>query len=178
MNKKGNITAMLIFVAALFTVLIIGFLMITGSSIVNWVFDEVTPELSNLGTIGSTNMTKVASQTLAPVNGIIQSFTWLTGIIYVMMLVGCFGFIILAGGKPSGWLIGFYFALIFVLIIGLIFMSNIYEDFYDDGDDLSTRLREHTILSFMILYSPAILTILAFMTGIVLFSGVQQEEFT
>ena len=48
---------------------------------------------------------------------------------------------------------------------------------YDGTDDLATRLKEHTILSWMILYSPMVFTIIIFATGIVLFSGMQREEF-
>ena len=79
--------------------------------------------------------------------------------------------------SPNKWLIGFYFLLMIMLIMGSILISNMYEEFYDSNDDLSTRLKEHTILSFMILYSPGIFTIIGFITGIILFSGINREEY-
>jgi hypothetical protein len=48
---------------------------------------------------------------------------------------------------------------------------------FSGADDLSTRLNEHTLLAFMVLNSPVILTAIAFITGIVMFSGMQQEEY-
>ena len=151
--------------------------MVTGSAILNWVFDEAIPELSNFGVVAGANLTEVASFTIAPLNNIIQSFTWLTGVLYVLMLIGSIGFIFTMKINPNRWLIGFFFMCVVILIIASIFMSNIYEEFYTGTDDLAIRLQEHTLLSFMILYSPMIFTLISFISGIILFSGMQREEF-
>lgn len=177
MKKQGNILAIVIFFIILFLILFAGFLMVTGSAIINWVFDIAVPELTNLGTAGAVNMTEISGYTITPFNNIIQSFTWLTGVIYIMMLIGSIGFAVVMRASPSKWLIGFYVLLALVIVIASIFISNIYEDFYDGNDELATRLKEHTILSFMILYSPAVFTIIVFITGIILFSGLQEEGY-
>ena len=176
-NKKGNAIIIITFFVILFVILFVGFLMVIGSAILNWGFDEVIPELISLGNIGSANMTDIASYTVTPMNTFVQNIPWLVGVIYIMMLVGSFGFIIIMRTTPSRWLISLYFALAILLIIACIFISNIYEDFYDGTDELAIRLKEHTILSYMILYSPLVFTIMVFITGIFLFSGMQQEEF-
>lgn len=175
-NKKGNAMLIIIFFIVLFAILFLGVIMVIGSAVINWVFDEAMPELSSLGVIGDANFTDIASYTIAPLNNIIQSFVWLTGVIYVMLLIGSFGIIIISRSSPSKWLIAFYFMLAIILIMGSIFISNIYEEFYDGTDDLAVRLKEHTILSWMILYSPLVFSIMVFATGIVLFSGIAQEE--
>lgn len=175
MNKKANVYVLIMFIFSLFVILFIGFIMVTGSSVINWVFDEATPELSNLGVIGDTNFTEIADQTITPVNSIVQSFTWLTGVIYVIMLIVVLGMAIYVRESPSKFLMGFYVSLVLVLIIASIYMSNIYEDFYDGTDDLALILKEHTLLSYMILYSPAIFTGVAFIAGIILFSGLGKE---
>ena len=176
-NKKGNINVLLMFFVILFSVLLLGFVMVMFSSVFNIVWDEAYPIVSQLGVVESANLTEYSSYTFAPVNTVIQSFTWLTGIIYVMMLVVSFGFVMMTKANPSRWLIGLYFGLALLLIICSMYMSNIYEDFYDDSGELGDRLKEHKILSWMILYSPMVFTFLVFATGIVLFSGMQQEEF-
>ena len=176
MNKKANIIIPVIFVGLLFVVLFMGFIMLVGSTVINYVFDIAVPELETLGMIDSTNMTDVASYTITPVNTMVQSLTWLTGVLYVMMLVATVGFAFIFRSTPSRWLIGFYFLLVIVLIMGSIFISNMYEEFATGTDDLATRLREHTILSFMILDAPMIFTIIAFLTGIILFSGSGSSE--
>jgi len=176
-NKKGNAMIIILFFFLLFSILFIGFMMVVGSAILNWTFDIAVPELDSLGVIGDTNMTDVASYTLTPLNTLVQSFTWLTGVLYVMMLIGSIGIVFIFKATPSRWLIAFYFGLALILIMGSIFMSNIYEDFYDGGDELADRLKEHTLLSYMILYSPVILTVIVFATGIILFSGMQEENY-
>lgn len=175
MNKKGNIEIIIMFVGILFIILFLGFMMAVGSSLLNWIFDIAAPELSSLGSVGATNFTEIASYTITPANNIIQNFTWMTGVLYVMMLIGSLGMAFVVRTSPSKWLIGFYFLTVLILILGAIFMSNIYEDFYDDSGDLGSLLREHKILSYMILYSPSIFTFLAFIMGIILFSGMTEE---
>lgn len=176
LNKRANITAMIVFVFLLFLVLFLGFILVVGSSVMNWVFDIAVPELSNLGTIGDTNMTQASQYTITPLNNIVQSFTWLTGVIYMMVLIGSFGVLFIFRESGSKWLIGFYIALMLVLILGSMFISNMYEEFYTGTDDLAIRMQEHTLLSWMILYSPLVFTIMGFIFGVLLFSGVGQEE--
>ena len=93
------------------------------------------------------------------------------------MLIGSFGLAFSMRGNPSGWLIGLYFLLVIILVILSIFMSNIYQDFYTGSGELETRLHEHGLMSYMILYSPMIFTVIAFITGIILFSGRQEEYY-
>jgi len=176
-NKKGNMIMIMIFFALLFIVLFLGLIFVIGSSVINWVFDEAVPELSNLGQIDKVNMTDVAGMTLVPLNTFIQSFTWITGVLYVMMLIALVGVIVASREAPSRWLIGFYLVLTISLIFASILVSNIYEEIYTGTDEFASILKEHVILSNMILYSPAIFTVITFLTGIVLFSGMQREEY-
>ena len=115
MNKRGNVFAILLFFGLLIVVLLLGFLMVVGSSVLNWTFDEMVPELTNLGQIGDTNMTAVAQTTIVPLNTTIQSFTWLTGVLYVMLLVGVLGFSLAFRGSPPRWLMGFFLLLVCLL---------------------------------------------------------------
>ena len=148
-----------------------------GSAIINWTFDEIVPELTNFGQVGDVNMSQAADLTIVPVNNFVQSFTWITGVLYVMMLIGLVGLVVAFRMNPSRWLIGFYFVLVIMLVFTSMFISNIYEDFYTGTDELAIRLQEHVIISNLILYSPAISTVISFLMGIILFSGLQQEEF-
>lgn len=176
MRRKAQ-QGMIIFIGLIFLIVIVGFLLSVGGAVVDWVWDETVPHLTNIGVVGDANMTEIASYTIAPANTFVQNLSWVVGVIYVLMLIGSIGFAATMSFTPSKWLIGFYFALVLVLILGSIFMSNIYEDFYDDNGELGARLQEQGILSFMIIYSPAILTFIAFITGIVMFSGMREEEF-
>jgi len=176
-NKKGSVEVLLLFFVLLFLVMFFGFFMAFGSVIFNWVYDITMPDLLNLGVIEDAgNFTDYTSYTLQPLNTIIQQMTWLTGVAYVMMLLASFGFVMLVRHNPSKWLIALYFGFALLLILGSIFMSNIYEDFLDDDGDIGERLREHVLLSWLLLHSPMVFTFITFVTGILLFSGINREE--
>lgn len=178
-DKRGQIVGIVIVVGLIFLALIVGFLMVVGSAVTNWVADEVVPEFQGIGSlgIGEANLTEVAEYTINPANNLIQSLTWFTGVIYVLMLVGCLGVSYMIRDSPNKWLVGFFFLCMLILVLGSVFISNMYEDFYNGSDSFSLILREHTILSFMILYSPMINTILGFVAGFILFSGRGEESY-
>lgn len=176
-DKKGQLLGIVLIVGLLFLALIIGFIMIVGSSVTNFVADNVVPELVGLGVVGDTNLTAVSEYTITPVNNIIQSFTWMSGVLYFLMLVGCLGVSFAMRDTPNKWLIGFFFLCVILLTLGSILMSNMYEEFYNTAGEYGNILREHTILSFMILYSPMINVVLAFISGIILFSGRNEEVY-
>lgn len=171
MNKKGNIIAILFIVGALFLLLFLGFMMAIGSSVINLVMDTAVPELTSLGVVGDFNASHAVEATITPVNTVIQNFTWLAGVVYIFGMIGVFGLAFTFRETGDKWLMGFFVALVLILVIGCIIMSNIYEEFYSGTDDIALRLKEHTLLSFMILYSPAIMGLIAFLSGIILFSG-------
>ena len=181
MNKRGNILVIVVFALILVVIMVMGFVAIMGSSILNWVADTAIPPLTSIGVVGNSdravNFSESASLVLTPVNALIQNLTWITGILYVMALIGCVGFAVTARAFPSKWLIGFYFVLTVMLVITAVFISQMYENVSTGTDELSTRMQEHTILNHFVLYSPLYMTIIMFLTGIVLFSGMQQEEF-
>lgn len=176
MNKKADIMLVIYMVLILFIVLILGLLLVFGIVIIDWTFDEVVPELTNLGQIGNINATQIGGMTLTPVNNIVQSFTWLGGLFYVFALVGCLGFAFAFRFTGNKWLMGFFIACMFMLLIASIFISNIYEDFYNDSGDIGDRLHENVLLSYMILFSPIIICIIGFFCGIIMFTGEGGEE--
>jgi hypothetical protein len=178
MNKKGNVVAIIYMVLILFVVLVLGMFLAFGSMIINWTFDEAVPELSNLGQVGSANLTEVAGYTLSPVNSVIQSFTWLAGLLYIFSFIGCLGLAFAFRFTGSKWMMGLFIACIFMLVVASIFISNIYEDFYTGTDDVATRLQEQQILSFLILYSPMIMCVIGFLCGIIMFTGEGEEQYT
>ena len=176
-GKRGNVIILVIFIAVLFTILFLGFIFVGVSSILNYGFDILTPELTSTGQVGDSNFTDYSKYTITPLNNIVQNLTWVVGFVYILMIIGSIALAVSFRTSPNKVLIGFYVMLVFVLVIGAIFISNIYEEFYNGSDEFAQRMQEHTIASYMILYSPTLLAIIAFITGIILFSGVQQEDF-
>jgi hypothetical protein len=175
MNKKGAI-GLIWFAAILFLIIIVGFIAAMGIGVLDFVGDEITPIMSELGMAGdTTNMSEIAGYTFVPLNNVIQSLKWLGGLAFMMALIFSIVFGMSYSYNPHPVFIGFYFALILLLIFGTIFMSNMYEDIYTGTDDIALRLQEQTILSYMILYSPFIIALISFITGIFIFTRSGNE---
>jgi hypothetical protein len=161
----------------LFIVLFLGLFLVIGSIVVDWTFDEAVPELTKIGMVDNTNVSEYTGYALNPVDNVVQSFTWLSGIIYIFALLGCLGLSFTIRFTGNKWLLGFFIACMFLLIVASIFISNIYEDFYNDDGDVGDRLREHEMLSYLILYSPVIMSIIGFICGIIMFTGEGEEQY-
>ena len=174
-NKRGNMMAILLIVGLLFMLVMVGIMMVIGSSTINYVMDVTVPELTGIGMAGDFNATHATDITIVPVNTFIQNFTWVAGLLYFFGLIGIFGLAFAFKSTGDKWLIGLFLSLVLILVIGCIFMSNIYEDIYSGTDAMALIMQEHVMLSFLIVYSPAIMSIIAFIAGIVLFSGSPED---
>jgi len=179
-NKRGQVYGIVLFFMALVVVLMAGFFMIFGSAILNWMADEIIPELQGISptddeAIG--NLSEYSTVVLTPVHSVIESMTWMVGVIYLFGLATCFGIAFVFKVTGAKWLMGLFIGCAILFVLGSMFISNIYEDFANDEGELGSRLQEHTVLSFMILYSPVIFTIIVFISGIIMFTGLGGEEY-
>ena len=183
MDKKGGSAYGVIFlVIALFSLLFIGFIIAIGSMTINWMLDETIPELKSIGSIQEgnntiANMTRVTELAIDPANNFVQSFTWLGGLLYIIGLFLCIALAFAFRFSGHKWLIAFFILLMLILVIVSIFISNAYEEYYNDTGEVGTRLKEQGLLSFLILYSPMIFCIIGFVCGIIMFTGSPQENF-
>ena len=173
MNNKG-VFGIFIFFIVLLSIVIIGFMAAMVISIIDYSSDELTPIMSELGVYGDTNMSEVSSYTFTKLDTIIQALPWLVGFSYVAALIFSVIFVLSYTYNPNPAFIGLYFVLIILLIFGCIVMSNMYQDIYSGTDEIATRLQEQTLMSFMLLHSPYIMTLIAFITGIYLFAGPKE----
>jgi len=180
MNKKGNIYWVIMIVFFLLVALLAGLALAFGSVTINWIFDEAVPELSTLGNISASgpNLSEVATYTINPVDNVVQNFTWMSGVIYIFILISLIGLSSMVRITGSKWMMGFFIASLFLLVLASIFVSNIYEEFYTGTDDVAIRLQEHTLLSFLLLYSPLVMSVVAVICGIIMFAGDTGGGFT
>lgn len=174
MNKRGQMTGMLYFIGALFIVLFAGFMMSVGVAFIDWTADNTFPELENLGQAGDVNFTQIADLTIKPLNTLVQAMPGIVGVMYVMMLVGSLGMAYMFRAGSERWLLFLFFGLSLLLVIASIGISMIYEDFYDDEGEFGDKLREQSLMSFLILYSPAIMTVISMTGAIIMFTGYEE----
>lgn len=175
-KDKRGIGFIIFYFVILFTILIAGFAMALLIGIIDYGADTLVPITSELGMAENVNMSSAADTVVTPVNSLIQAFKWLAGLAYVVALIGSIALCILSQEKSHPIWMGTYFALIILLIFCAIIISNMYQDLYTANDEIGTRLQEQTLMSYMILYSPFILTLIAFVTGVYLFVGLNREE--
>lgn len=163
---------MIAFFIAIGVLLVLGFLFGIISAILNMTFDIITPEISSIGNIGSANMTEISSMSIDPLNTVIQSFTWFSGVCYILIIIGLLGIAFSVRLSTSKWLIAMFFLLAILMLLASIILSNTYQDLYEDDGELGSILHEHILLSYLILNSPLIFTVIIFVSGIILFSGL------
>ena len=173
-DKRGAFGIILFFIV-LFSILIIGFIVSVAVGILDYSSDIITPIMKDIGVVGPTNVSEVANYTFGAMDSFVNALPWLIGFAYVSALIFSIVFIVSYGYNPSAALMGLYFALMLLLIVGSIIISNMYEDIYTGTDEIATRIKEQTLLSYMILYSPLILTVIALIAGIYMFAGRQNE---
>ena len=168
-DKKGGI-GIIFFFSVLLIILIGGFIAAIAWTALDFVSDEVTPIMTDLGMVGDVNMSQTSEFTFGIANTFVQAMPWLIALGYVLSLVFTLVFVFVVGYNPHPAFIGFYFALMILLVFGCTIMSNMYQDIYTGGDEIALRLQEQTILSYMILHSPFIMAIIAIIGGIIMFA--------
>lgn len=174
-NKKG-VGGIIIFFVILFSILVVGMIVALLVAVTGIVGDELQPVFQDLGTVDGTNISQIASYTTTYANDVVQQLPWIMGFGYVCMLIFSIAFAVSFTYNPNPVFIGFYVIVVIFIILGAIIASNAYEQMYERNDDIATRLHQQPILSYMILYSPTIMALIAFITGIYIFAG-RKEDF-
>ena len=175
-NKKGFM-GFVFFFLILFTILIIGVIGTLTVAIVEYTSEVITPVMQDIGMAGSTNVSQAAEYTFGTVDKLIGSLSWLLAFGYVAMLIFSIIFVVSYNFNPNPVFIGIYFVFVILLIFGAIILSNMYEDLYNSTDEvIGDGLKEQVAMSFMILHSPWILSLIAFIVGIYIFAGKQSEQ--
>ena len=170
-GKNGSVFGVVLIVGALFLLMLAGVILVFGSAVLNLVMDEVVPELQGLGTIENANLSQAVEYSIVPVNNVIQSFTWMAGVIYIFGILAVFGLAFAFRYTSSKWMLSLFLAAALILILGSLFVSNIYEEFHNGTDDIASHLQEHVLLSFLLIHSPMIMSMVVFIAGIILFGG-------
>lgn len=174
-NKRG-VFGLVLFFVFMFVVLILGFIAVIGTAILNFGGDVVTPIMQDIGMVGTSNISEYVEYSIVPANSFIQSLDWIIGFGFMAALIFSIIFAVSYRTNPHPAYIGIYILLMILLIFLSIMMSNAYENIYTGTDDIATRLQAQTISSHIILYSPFILTLIGFLTGIYIFVGGRGEE--
>lgn len=169
-NKKG-VGSLIFFIIILITVLVIGFAATLLTGVITWASDEVSPIITEIGMVEDVaNFSEASDYSVKPANNFIQALPWVVGFSYVAMLIFCMFFAIGYQSSPNPFFIGLYIFLVILVIFFSIIISNMYQDIYTGNDVLAEQLHEQQLMTFMILKSPVILTLVALIAGIFIFT--------
>lgn len=170
-NNKGQF-GIIVFFLILFTVLIVGFIAAMAIGIIGYASDELTPILKEVGvSTGDANIEQGMNITADTTSSIVGGLPWLVGFCYVLALFFSIAFIMIYKENPHPAFMGLYIILVFLLVLGSMVMSNMYQDIYTGNDVIATELQQNTLMTYMILWSPWILALIAFVGGVIMFSN-------
>jgi hypothetical protein len=176
MNKKGQIGQMLnIYTFFIIVAIIIGLgvFIVLGSATVNYVGDNILPPIQ-------TQTTDLAGDTAGGAVGVLvtanNAIPWIVGVIYILALV--FILILAYAFRISGekYLLVLYLGLSVLIVLMAILTSNLYQDFYKAPGDLGDELKSMGLISYLILYSPMIMSFILGFAAIIIFSGIKEEN--
>ena len=175
-NKKGQMGIVWLFVIFI-AIIVVGFVLALLMSFFKWGTETITPIASDLGMIDNTNVSQIGGTAFGVLNTIAGILPMLVGFAYVMLLMGCIALVMSYRGTQNPLFIGLFLAFMILTVLVAIFVSNAYEDLYSGSDEMALQLQDQTILSYLILYSPYIITIIGFICGIFLFVGKSQDNY-
>jgi len=177
MNKKAQITRISTLILGLIMIVGIVAALTIGWGVVKIGADEIVPELLDIGEImPGVNISERIEIITTPATTIIDNLGLIMGLIYLLGVVGLLSYAYLMRTNVNGWVIALFVVSVLLVIISAIAVSQFYEEFYLDQDELGDILRTASLVSYLIIYSPVILTIVAFIAGIILFTG-EEEQF-
>lgn len=175
-NKKG-VMGIVIFFLVMFTILIIGFIGAMVITVIDFGSETITPVMTDLGVVGTSNVSEASEITFGTVNTLVNSLPWLLTFSYVAMLIFSVIFVVSYRMNPNPAYIGIYFLFCVLLIFGAIFMSNMYQDLLSSDDAvIGDGLRSQTSMSYLMIHSPLILSVLVFIVGIYIFVGKDRQS--
>lgn len=175
-NKKAQMEILYIF-GAIFIVLVIGILILLFNPILQTVSDGIIPSVKDaVGTIPQTNISSASDVIFDAGSTGIHSLNWVFGVLFFVAIISIFGLAISYNISGSKILMGIWICLSIVLILTSFFVSNIVEDMANGGGDYGTGITNQSLLYFLLLNSPYIFIVVTFISGIIIFVGLGQEE--
>lgn len=162
-------------VGGLIAILAISIIFAMGLGLFNWSSSIITPELKGIGTIDNINVTQSVDIAINPINSFMASLNVLGVILFIFGILAIFGLAFVYRTTNAKWMIPLFFVLVVLLVICSIVMSQFYESYYTGTDDIAQQLQSQPAISWLILYSPGIFSIVSFLAGAVMFSAPGEE---
>lgn len=175
-NKKGDMYSTIALLGTVLLVVSFVFMFVLGGGILKDTMGQVFTEVRTIQNVtDNVNVTYYADKVFAPVETILSNYALYAAILYVMGIVLIFTLAYVFRDNMSPATIALFVVSSLLIIAFAIILSNTYEVFYTDPNFINGELQQATTISYLILYSPTILTIVIFIAGIILMTGKGRE---
>jgi hypothetical protein len=175
MNKKGQVESIFMLGLVILVFIVLAGLVALGSGILTFTSSTINEVTSGLGVQGYTNLSHVSDATIGTANNTIQMLKWGSGVILFFAIVGIMMFAVTIRLNPNGFTIGLYLLMALIFVFTSIFMSNIYGEFLAGTDEIALELRSMVLSNFILNFLPHIMTVITFIGGMIIFSGLNEE---
>lgn len=173
-NKRGSLYSVIAIMGTVLLVMSFFFMFVLGGSIVKDTMGTVFTEVRAIGNVtDNVNTTVYSNIVFEPVETILNNYSTYAAVLYIFGIILIFTLAFIFRDNMSPLTMSLFVVSALLIIVFAIVLSNTYEEFYNGSDFIGTALHEATLSSYLILYSPAIMTIVVFVAGIILMSGKQ-----
>lgn len=176
-NKKAQVQGLFYLGLFIMVIIVLSLIVMIGSGVLTFVGGQINDITSTLGMVDDTNLSAASDVSIGVVNNGIQMLGWGSGIILFFGIFGILLFALSVRMNPSGFLIGLYIFMVMMFIISAVYVSDTYESFRSGTDDIALELQGMTMGNFIMLNLGAIITVISFVGGIIIFTGIGQEQF-
>lgn len=175
MNKRGALNEMIGMATLLVVIIVVSLIAVVFSAVIIYGFGIITKATTTqqLANNAAANITQYSETTFGNINAGIQQLRWISFVLIFGMIVGIFIGNFLVKVHPGYF--GLYVLISVAVIVFSIYISNAYEALYLSGGPLGNTLKSFVGTSWLLLYLPAWITVVAFIGAIFLFTGMNRD---
>ena len=175
-NKKAQVEGLFYIALFIMFIIVTTVIVMIGSGFLTFISGEITSATSNLGVVGDTNLTSSVDMTIGIMNSGIQMLSWASGVIIFFGLLAILLFALYIRMNPSGVVIGLWIFMVIIFVITSIYMSSIYDDFKNGTDEIALEMQGMTLGNILMENLATIITIISFIGGVIIFTGIGQDQ--
>lgn len=157
----------------IFVVLVMAFVILVFFAGWMYVFGLFTQEMTNIGMVGTANVSDIALDTFGEVNAQLDQLHWIAAIMIFGMFISILLSNFLVKAHPAFFIL--YVLVTMVAIVVSAILSNAYMDLLTN-DVIGSELSGFTAGSFIMEYLPIWAVVIGLVGGLFLYAGISRDR--
>jgi len=171
-NKRGDMYSTIHIMGTVLLVMCVVFAVALGGFMLKDTLGTVFTEVRGIGMVtDNVNVTTYADIVFNPVETILNNFSLYASVLYILGIILIFTLAFVFRDNANGISVALFIVAALLIIAFSIILSNTYEDMMTGTDVIAVGLQDATMISWLIIYSPTIITIVIFIAGIIMMTG-------